>query len=58
MAKSVGFEDDEINVDKLLESHSSELANENLLEMKTNMNDESQQPPFLLSPSNNFQQNK
>jgi hypothetical protein len=41
MAKSVGVEDvDETNVDELLESQSSELANEDLLEMENNMNDE------------------
>jgi hypothetical protein len=35
MAKSVRFEDvDETNVDELPESHSSELANEDLLEME------------------------
>jgi hypothetical protein len=47
MAKSVGFEDvDETNVDELLESYLSELANEDLLEMENNMNDESQEPFF------------
>jgi hypothetical protein len=47
MAKSVGFEIvDETNVDELLESQSSELANEDLLEMENNMNDESQEPLF------------
>jgi hypothetical protein len=41
MAKSVRFEDvDETNVDELLESHSSELANEDL----NNMNDDSLEP--------------
>jgi hypothetical protein len=56
-AKSVGFEDvDETNVDEPLDYHSSELANENLLELENNMNDESQEP-FLLRPSNSFQQN-
>jgi hypothetical protein len=45
MAKSVVFEDvDETNVVQLLESHSSGLANEDLLEMGNNMNDESQEP--------------
>jgi hypothetical protein len=57
MTKSVGFEYVyETNVDELLESHSSELANEGL-EMENNMNDESQEP-FSLSPSKSFQQNK
>jgi DNA-directed RNA polymerase specialized sigma24 family protein len=47
MAKSVGFEDvEETNLDELLESHSSELANEDLLQMKNNLNDESQEPIF------------
>jgi hypothetical protein len=47
MAKSVGFEDvDETNMDELLESHSSEFANEDHLEMENNMNDESQEPFF------------
>jgi hypothetical protein len=42
MARSV--EDaDETNVDELLESHSSELANEDLTEMENNMNDESRE---------------
>jgi hypothetical protein len=46
LAKSVGYEDvDETNVDELLESHSSELANEDL-EMENNMKDESQEPFF------------
>jgi hypothetical protein len=36
-------------VDELLESHSSELANEDLLEMENNMNDESQEP-FISEP--------
>jgi hypothetical protein len=48
MAKSIEFEDvDETNVDELIESHSSELANEDLLEMENNMNDESQEPFFV-----------
>jgi hypothetical protein len=56
--QTVGFEDvDETNEDELLESRSSELANEDLLEMENNLNDESQEP-FLLIPSNSFQQNK
>jgi hypothetical protein len=47
VARSVGFEDvDETNVDELLESHSSELANEDLLEIENNMNDESEEPFF------------
>jgi hypothetical protein len=47
MAKSVDFEDvNETNVDDLLESHSSELANEERLEMENNMNYESQEPFF------------
>jgi hypothetical protein len=33
-------------VDELLESHSSELANEDLLEMENKMDDESQKPFF------------
>jgi hypothetical protein len=47
MAKSVEFEDvDETNVEELLESHSSDLTNEDLLKMENNMNDESQEPFF------------
>jgi hypothetical protein len=42
MSKSIGFE--EVDVDELLESHSSELATEDLLEMENNMNDDSQEP--------------
>jgi hypothetical protein len=35
MARSVGFEDvDQANVDELLQSHLSELTNEDLLEME------------------------
>ena len=35
MARSVGFEDvDQANVDELLQSHLSEITNEDLLEMK------------------------
>jgi hypothetical protein len=56
MAKCFGFESvDETDMDELLESHSSELANEDLLEMENNMKVRS---PFLLSPSDRFQQNK
>jgi hypothetical protein len=44
-------------VDELLEFHSSELANENLIEMKNNMNDESQKPLFA-EPINQLQRNK
>jgi hypothetical protein len=40
---------DEINVNEVLKSHSSQLANEYLLEMENEMNDKSQEP-FLLSP--------
>jgi hypothetical protein len=44
-------------VDDLLESHSSELTNEDLLEMENNVNDESQEPSFA-DPIKQFQQNK
>jgi hypothetical protein len=50
MAKSDGFDEvDETNVDELLESRSSTLANEDLLEMENNMNDENQKPSFAKS---------
>jgi hypothetical protein len=47
MAKSIGFKHvNDTNVDELLESRSSELANKDLLEMENNVNDERQEPFF------------
>jgi hypothetical protein len=41
MSRTVGFEDaDQVNVEELFQSHTEELSNKNLLEMKKEVNDE------------------